>query len=195
MASGSAAATIWNAGWLGAEQMAHENRRAAGGFTRFAALAAVGVVLGASAMVGRRNAPDPSHPGIRRWYRRLDKPGYTPPDAAFGAVWPVLETGLAIGGYRLMRRPAGNARNAALGLWLANTAMVGGWTQLFFRERRLGASAVASGAMIASGAAYTVAAARVDRPAAALAVPFVGWLGFATLLAERIWRDNPSGGR
>ena len=31
--------------------------------------------------------------------------------------------------------------------------------------------------------------------AAALAVPFVGWLGFATLLAERIWRDNPAEGR
>jgi len=101
-----------------------------------AALATVGVVLGASALVGRRNAPDPSHPGIRRWYRRLDKPGYTPPDAAFGAVWPVLETGLAIGGYRLLRHPAGRARNAAIGLWLANTAMVGGWTQLFWRDGR-----------------------------------------------------------
>ncbi|WP_241214838.1 TspO/MBR family protein [Sphingomonas sp. S-NIH.Pt15_0812] len=155
-----------------------------------AALATVGVVLGASALVGRRNAPDPSHPGIRRWYRRLDKPGYTPPDAAFGAVWPVLETGLAIGGYRLLRHPAGRARNAAIGLWLANTAMVGGWTQLFFRQKRLGASAAASGAMVATGATYVMAAAKVDRPAAAMGVPFVAWLGFATLLAERIWRDN-----
>ena len=77
---------------------------AAGGLTRLAALAAVGAVLGASAIVGRRNAPDRAHPGIRRWYRRLDKPGYTPPGAAFGAVWPVLETGLAVGGYRLLRR-------------------------------------------------------------------------------------------
>ncbi|WP_254602656.1 tryptophan-rich sensory protein, partial [Sphingomonas bacterium] len=55
------------------------------------------VVLGASALLGRRNAPDPSHPAIRRWYARLHKPGFTPPDAAFGAVWPVLETGLAAG--------------------------------------------------------------------------------------------------
>lgn len=31
-----------------------------------------------------------------------------------------------------------------------------------------------------------------DRPAAAAGVPFVVWLGFATLLAERIWRDNPA---
>jgi tryptophan-rich sensory protein len=69
--------------------------------------------------------------------------------------------------------------------------MVGGWTQLFFREKRLGASAVASGAMVASSAAYLATAAKVDRPAAAAAIPFVAWLGFATLLAGRIWRDNP----
>ncbi len=160
------------------------------GLSPLLALGAVGIVLGASAIVGRRNAPDPSHPRIRRWYRRLDKPGFTPPDAAFGAVWPVLETGLAIGGYRLLRKPSGTARNTAVALWLVNTAMVGGWTQLFFREKKLGASAAASGAMVASGAAYVAAAARVDKPAAAVGVPFVAWLGFATLLAERIWRDN-----
>jgi 2-polyprenyl-6-methoxyphenol hydroxylase-like FAD-dependent oxidoreductase/tryptophan-rich sensory protein len=168
---------------------------AAGGLSPLVALGAVGMVLGASALVGRRNAPDPTHPGIRRWYRRLDKPGFTPPDAAFGAVWPVLETGLAAGGYRLLRQPATPARNAAVGLWLVNSAMVGGWTQLFFRERKLGASAVASGAMVATGAAYVLTAAKVDRPAAATAVPFVAWLGFATLLATQIWRDNPARGR
>ncbi|MEH3160340.1 MAG: tryptophan-rich sensory protein [Sphingomonas taxi] len=166
----------------------------ANGLSPLLALGTVGVVLGASALIGRRNAPDPSHPGIRRWYRRLDKPGYTPPDAVFGTVWPVLETGLAVGGYRLLRQPSGTARNAAVGLWLANTAMVGGWTELFFRKKRLGAGALASGAMVATGAAYVATAARVDRPAAAVAVPFVAWLGFATLLAERIRRDNPGGG-
>lgn len=165
------------------------------GFSRAAALASVCGVLGLSAVLGRRNAPDRSHPGIRHWYRRLDKPAFTPPDAAFGAVWPVLETGLAVGGYRLLRRPSGGARNAAVGLWLVNTAMVGGWTQLFFREKRLGISAATSGVMFTTGAAYVATAAKVDRSAAALAIPFVAWLGFATLLAERIWRDNPKDGR
>ncbi|WP_162242930.1 tryptophan-rich sensory protein [Sphingomonas sp. Leaf412] len=156
------------------------------------ALGIVGTVLAVSAVVGRRNAPDPAHPGIRRWYRGLDKPGVTPPDAVFGAVWPVLETGLAVGGYRLLRRPPGPARDAAVGLWLANGAMIGGWTALFFRRKRLGASAVASGAMVATSAAYVATAAKVDRPAAAAGVPLTLWLGFATLLATRIWRDNPA---
>ena len=164
---------------------------APGGLSRPAAFAVAAAVLGASAVLGRRNAPDPSHPGIRRWYERLDKPGYTPPDAVFGAVWPVLELGLGVGGYRLLRQPADGRRDLAVGLWLLNTAMVGGWTELFFRRKALTASAAASAAMVATGAGYVVAAARVDRPAAAAAVPFVAWLGFATLLAERIRARNP----
>jgi tryptophan-rich sensory protein len=166
-------------------------KRPPGSLSPLTALGVVGLALGASALLGRRNAPDRSHPAIRRWYRRLDKPGFTPPDAVFGAVWPVLETGLAVGGYRLLRQPSGGARNAAVGLWLLNSAMVGGWTELFFRRNDLRASAAMSGAMILSGAAYVAAAVKVDRPAAATALPFVAWLGFATLLAEQIRERNP----
>ena len=162
------------------------------GWSRPAAALAVAIVLGASAALGRRNAPDDAHPRVRRWYRRLDKPAYTPPDAIFGAVWPVLETGLAAGGYRLLRSRPKAARNAAVGLWLANTAMVGGWTELFFRRHSLGASTAAAGAMTLGAAALVTTAARVDRPAAALAVPFAVWLGFATLLSERIRERNPA---
>ena len=162
------------------------------GWSRPAAAFAVAAVLGASAALGRRNAPDDTHPRVKRWYRRLSKPGFTPPDAVFGAVWPVLETALAAGGYRLLRSPPTPVRNAAVGLWLANTAMVGGWTELFFRRHALGASTAAAGAMTAGAGALVATAARVDRPAAVLAVPFAAWLGFATLLSERIRERNPA---
>ena len=162
------------------------------GLSRPVAALIVAGVLGASALVGRRNAPDPSHPRTRRWYKRLDKPDFTPPDAVFGAVWPVLETGLAVGGYRLMRAPADANRNAAVGLWLLNTAMIGGWTELFFRKRALDTSTIAAGAMVVTGAAYVATAAKVDRPAAGMGVPFVAWLGFATVLAAGIGRRNES---
>ena len=161
------------------------------GWSRPAAALAVAAVLGAGAALGRRNAPDASHPQVRRWYRRLRKPGFTPPDAVFGAVWPVLETGLAIGGYRLLRRPSGPARNAAVGLWLVETAMVGGWTELFFRRHALTAGTAAAAAMTAGAAGLVATSARVDRGATAMAVPFAAWLGFATLLTERIRERNP----
>jgi tryptophan-rich sensory protein len=101
-----------------------------------------------------------------------------------------LETGLTYGGYRLLRQPSGASRNTAVGLWFATTAMIGGWTQLFFGEKKLGASAIASGVMTATAAGYVATAARTDRPAAIAAVPLVAWLCFATLLAEQVWERN-----
>lgn len=166
-----------------------------GGLSPLAAGAIVAGVLLSSALVGRRNAPEPSHPRIDRWYHRLDRPGFTPPDPVFGAVWPVVETALGYGGYRLLRAPAGPARNAGVALWLANSAMIGGWTELFFRQRKLGPSAAAAGAMLAGGVAYVATAAKVDKGAALAGLPFAGWLCFATLLAEEVWRRNPPGGR
>lgn len=183
--SALAVATISNATWPRPERVV-----LAKPLPRIAAAGAVALVLGMSAAVGRRNAPGRSHPGIRGWYRRLDKPDFTPPDPVFGAAWPVLETALAVGGYRLLRHPGGTSRDAAVGLWLLNTAMIGGWTQLFFREKRLGASAAASAVMLTTASSYVAIAAKVDRPAAVLSVPFVAWLGFATVLAERVWRRN-----
>ncbi len=159
----------------------------------FSPLVAGGIaagVLGVSALIGRRNAPDPSHPSIRRWYRRLDKPDFTPPDRVFGAVWPVLETLAAVGGYRLLRSPASPRRNAAVALWLGNSAMIGGWTELFFREQRTGASTAAAGAMALGTTALAATAWKIDRPAAVSVLPLAAWLGFATVLAGEVWRRN-----
>lgn len=160
------------------------------GLPAWAAAGIAAGVLGLSALVGRRNAPDPSHPRIRRWYRRLNKPAFTPPDAVFGAVWPVLETLTATGGYRLLRQPATPRRNAAVALWLANSAMIGGWTELFFRKRETGPSTAAAAAMAGGAAALAATAWKVDRPAAATALPLAGWLVFATVLAGEIWQRN-----
>ena len=39
-----------------------------------AAAAIVGGVWLVSGLISRRYSPDPSHPDIRRWYKRLDSP-------------------------------------------------------------------------------------------------------------------------
>jgi tryptophan-rich sensory protein len=160
------------------------------GLSPWTAVAVAGGVMALSAVVGRRYSPEPAHPDIDRWYHELDKPSYTPPDPVFGAVWPVLETGLAIGGYRLLRAPSGRERDAAVALWLFNLAMIGGWTKIFFDRRSLEGGTIASAVMLGSGLAYVECARRVDGTAAALGVPYAAWLAFATLLSEEVWRRN-----
>lgn len=161
-----------------------------GAFGPLAAAAIVAGVLGASALLGRRNAPDPSHPDVERWYRGLNKPPFNPPKPVFGAVWPALETGMAVGGYRLLRRPRTRRRDAALGLWLVTTGMIGGWTEVFFRRHALATSTGLAVAMTGASAAYVATARAVDRPAAWAGVPLTAWLAFASLLSEEILRRN-----
>lgn len=147
-------------------------------------------IVALTGLLGRRNAPEPSHPQIDRWYHGLNKPPYTPPDPVFGAVWPVIEVALACGGFRLLRAPASSSRNAAVALWFLNAGMIGGWTELFFRRNRLGPSAAVAAGMFAAGIGYVAVARRVDTVSAAAGLPYVGWMGFATVLAKEVWRRN-----
>ena len=145
---------------------------------------ALGTVVGA-ALVGGRSSPTPDHPRTRRWYKDLEKPGFTPPPPVYGVAWTAIQAGLAVGGYRLMRRAPSPQRTLALALWGVNQAAIAGWSEVFF-----GLRAPAPGAMVGTAAGYVAAAAPEDDTAAALGVPLVAWVSFATLLAEEIWRRN-----
>ena len=124
------------------------------------------------------------------WYISLRKPDLTPPGPVIGAVWTALDILLAISGTRLLRAPPNPARAAALGCWSLCVAGIAGFPWVFFECKRLDASTAVSVAMLASSAAYVATAARVDRPAAAMGVPLVVWLGLAALLSEELWRRN-----
>ncbi len=170
--------------------MTSNETQTGGALAPAAALAVVACAFALTAWSGKRFSPTPDHPQIRRWYRRLDKPGITPPGPAFGAAWGTIESVLAYGGYRLLRRPSTPRRNAAVGLWLLNNLLIAGWSGLFFGGRALGPSAIASGGMIAVAGGYALVATKTDKVAALTALPLVGWLGFATFLAEEVWRRN-----
>ncbi len=152
-----------------------------------AAVVAIGGVLAAAA-IGARNGPQ--RPRTALWYARLDKPSYTPPGPLIGAAWGTLELLLAGSGYRLLRAQPTEARSAAVGSWALTLIGLAGYPWLFFRRKRLGESAVASGSMLAAALGTAAAAREVDRPAAAMTVPLLLWLGFATVLSEELWRRN-----
>ena len=134
--------------------------------------------------------PAPTNPTTFAWYAKLRKPRLRPPDAAVPLVWAVIETGLAVGAYRLLRRGDSPPRRSALAAWAVNVTMIGGWSRLFFRHRNLPASTVAAAAMVATGAGYVASARRVDDAAGRAGLPFVGWVAFATVLTGSIWAMN-----
>ncbi len=82
-------------------------------------------------------------------------------------------------------------RDAALALWLADMALVPVWAKLFFGRRSLTGGVAGAGVMALSAAAFVERAIRVDRTAAAAAVPFLLWCGFGGLMSESLRERNP----
>jgi benzodiazapine receptor len=150
-----------------------------------------GAVL-ASAAVSALYSPAPGNQPERRFYERLDKPSFTPPDPAF-AIWGPLYAALVLSGLRVWNAPHGADRDRALAHWFGIQGLNAAWLFLGFGQRRLGAMTVESGVTLANAAAYIEAARRIDRPAAWLAAPYLAWIGFAALLSEELWRRNRAG--
>jgi tryptophan-rich sensory protein len=124
------------------------------------------------------------------WYRSLRKPPFQPPSWVFGPVWTLLYGLIATSGYRVWKSPPGKARTRALALWGTQLALNGAWTPLFFGAKRKRAAFVDLLALLGVVAAYTEVARKVDKPAAAIVLPYLGWLGFAGLLNEELIRRN-----
>jgi tryptophan-rich sensory protein len=129
--------------------------------------------------------------GTSRWYRRLKKPPFQPPPALFGPVWTALYALMVWSAVRVWKRPSSPARSRALRAWTGQLALNGAWSPLFFGARRPKAALADLALLGPAVAVYTRRAAAVDRGAAWMMAPYLGWLGFATLLNEEIVRRNP----
>jgi translocator protein len=65
-----------------------------------------------------------------------------------------------------------------------------GWSWLFFRYHRLGASALGAAVLTASRADLVQRGAQADRRAGWALLPYPLWGAFATVLSTHIWRLN-----
>jgi tryptophan-rich sensory protein len=128
---------------------------------------------------------------VRTWYPTLDKPAWKPPDRAFGPVWTILYVAMGIALLRIWRLDRGRAAvRAALLLFLVQLALNLGWSWIFFARRDVRGALAEIVALEAAIAATAVSFARLDRLAAALLVPYLGWTAFATVLNAEIARRN-----
>ena len=131
-----------------------------------------------------------------RWYRRLDKPAWQPPGAAFGPAWTTLYGLMAVAGARTLDRlEEPDERRAFAGAFGANLVLNAGWSWLFFRAHRPRLALAEILVLEASTLDLTRRAARTDSRAAKMLVPYAGWVAFATCLNAAIAHRNPRGKR
>jgi tryptophan-rich sensory protein len=154
----------------------------------FWALAAFGAATAAAAWYGSRYSRDASR---STWYRALDKPSFTPPNAAFPIVWTTLYALIAWSGWRVWSGAPSKERSAALRIWISQLAANAQWSKLFFGQHRPTLSLADSLALEGMILSYVTTSRKVDRAASNAFIPYAAWVAYATVLNAEIARRNP----
>jgi len=121
------------------------------------------------------------------WYKRLNKPWWTPPDWLFPVAWTILYLCMAAAGARVAMSPD---NGLAMALWALQIALNGLWTPVFFGLRRMKLGLRVLSALWLSVAATLVALWQVDWIAGLLFVPYLGWVSVAAALNLSVLRLN-----
>jgi len=123
------------------------------------------------------------------FYAQLSKPSWAPPAWVFGPVWSALYALMGVSAWLVWRSPG--SKGVALRLFGAQLAANALWSWLFFAWHRGALAAVEVLVLLALIAATVAALWRSSRLAAALLVPYVLWVSFASVLTWAVWRSNP----
>ena len=124
------------------------------------------------------------------WFGELIKPVWQPPNWLFGPVWTALYLMMGIAaGLVWLRGPSQLVRSAlvAFGAQLLLNAL---WTPAFFGAHALGGALIVILALWLAIFTTIVRFARVSRWAAALLLPYLAWVSFATALNAELLRLN-----
>lgn len=124
------------------------------------------------------------------WYETLYKPGWNPPNWVFGPVWTLLYTFMGIAAWRIWNQYGFTYTKTALITFLVQLALNGLWSQLFFGLQSAGWAFLEIVFLDAAILATIILFSKKDTLAAWLMVPYILWVGFATVLNGTIWWIN-----
>lgn len=125
------------------------------------------------------------------FYAQLARPDWAPPAWIFGPVWTVLYVLMGVSAWLVWRERGFRAYCFALSLFLVQLALNALWTWLFF-VWHLGAWAVAEIVLLWALILLTaILFWRIRALAGVLLLPYLIWVGFASLLSYTLWRLNP----
>ena len=125
------------------------------------------------------------------FYAALVRPEWAPPGWIFGPVWITLYALMGIAAWLVWRRAGFRGARIALTLFLAQLVLNAAWSWLFFGWQLGGLAFLNILVLLALIAAMLGAFWRKSRLAAALIVPYLLWVGFASVLNYSVWQLNP----
>jgi benzodiazapine receptor len=129
-----------------------------------------------------------TYPRIDTWYAALAKPSWTPPDWVFGPVWTGLYTCMAVAAWLVWRRKGVVDALVPLTFFGIQLGLNVAWSWLFFWFQSPGLAVIEIVLLLVAISGTLVAFWRRSSVAGLLLVPYLCWVGFATVLNFAIWR-------
>jgi benzodiazapine receptor len=130
-----------------------------------------------------------------RWFSALTKSALVPPGWVFATVWPILYLLIAIALATVLHARGANGRGLAITFFVAQFACNLMWSPLFFGAHEVQLAFYLALATLVLATITTVLFGRIRRAASLLMVPYLCWLGFASVLTYEIDRMNPDAER
>jgi translocator protein len=120
------------------------------------------------------------------WFDRIVKPAIMPPGWVFGAAWTVLYILLGLVLAMLLAQRSARDWGLIVGLFVLQMLLNFSWSPVFFGLQQITAGLVIIIAMLIISVIVTMLLWRVRVVAAALMLPYLGWLTFAAILNYQI---------
>jgi len=124
------------------------------------------------------------------WYASSVKPSWNPPSFVFAPVWSVLYVLIGLAAWLVWRRSGFMGASGALGLFLFQLFLNALWSYLFFGLHRPDLAFIDAVALLLAILMNVLTFRRVSKPAGLLMLPYLFWVGFASVLNLQIWRLN-----
>ena len=125
------------------------------------------------------------------WFMDLVKPSLYPPPATFGIVWSILYVLIGFALALVVTARGAALRGRAIALFAAQLALNLAWSPLFFAMHRISAALGLLVVLDLAVIACVVVFRQVRPLAAALMLPYLGWVLFATVLNWQFLQANP----
>lgn len=125
------------------------------------------------------------------WFAALAKPALYPPPLAFPIVWTALYVLMGVALAIVVSARSAPGRGAAIALFAAHFVLNLAWSPVFFGMHRIALALGIILVMAVSLAAVIALFWRVRPVAAALMVPYLAWVLFASVLNWQILQMNP----
>jgi len=122
------------------------------------------------------------------WYKRLNKPSWTPPNWVFPVAWTSIYLLIAFAGARVAPL---NGNGYAMAFWALQIAFNTLWTPIFFGLRRLKGSLPVMAGLWLAVAGATVTHMQLDLWAGLAFVPYLAWVTVAAALNIEMARLSP----